>query len=256
MEDIWGMKSCNSYRHVIQCNLKGPGADKLGLNGCAREGYKGRTWKIRKEATIEKEEGHHAGVDLVVKQPLGPAWGGLTHTGKRVKAGTSKMNRYIICLDHLYLAKTIIMTRNLMTLRIWAAWSLKPPGGKLSPRIERSGYFCCSIPAYCWNTCSISNITSGLKSPKFELQIVLGVESANAIYLHCRWTEMTLKISDYLLCVYCIICLLHLLVSSGIAVEEFDGGTHHLRHLRSRNVLLGSGFCKSEVYLWGGGRVI
>ena len=80
-----------------------------------------RTWKITKEATIEKEEGHHAGVDFVVKQPLGPAWGGLTHTGKRVKAGTSKMNRYIICLDHLYLAKTIIMTRNLMTLRIWAA---------------------------------------------------------------------------------------------------------------------------------------
>ena len=34
------MKSCNSYRHVIQCNLKGPGADKLGLNGCGREGYK------------------------------------------------------------------------------------------------------------------------------------------------------------------------------------------------------------------------
>ena len=56
--------------------------------------------------------------------------------------------------------------------------------------------------------------------------------------------------------VYCIICLPHLLVSSGIAVEEFDGGTHHLRHLRSRNVLLGSGFCKSEVYLWWGHRVI
>ena len=76
--------------------------------------------KITKEATIEKEEGHHAGVDLVVKQPLGPAWGSLTHTGKRVKAETTKMNRYM-CLDQVYLAKTIIMTRNLMTLRIWAA---------------------------------------------------------------------------------------------------------------------------------------
>jgi len=41
---------------------------------------------------------------------------------------------------------------------------------------------------------------------------------------------------------YTGILLKYLLVSSGIAVEEFDGGTHHLRHLWSRNVLLGSGF--------------
>ena len=85
MEDIWGMKSCNSYRHVIQCNLKGPGADKLGLNGCGREGYKKRTWKITKEATIEKEEGHHAGVDLILEHPGGPGRGVHSQKGERVE---------------------------------------------------------------------------------------------------------------------------------------------------------------------------
>jgi len=57
------------HRHVIQCNLKGPRADKLSLN------------------SVEEEESHHASVDLVVEEPLSPARGGLAHTGKWVKAG-------------------------------------------------------------------------------------------------------------------------------------------------------------------------
>jgi len=31
-------------------------------------------------------------------------------------------------------------------------WRLYPWGGKLPPSMARLGYFCCSIPAYCWNT--------------------------------------------------------------------------------------------------------
>jgi hypothetical protein len=41
---------------------------------------------------------------------------------------------------------------------------------------------------------------------------------------------------------YTGILLKYLLVSSGVAVQEFDGGAHHLGHLGCRNILLGSGF--------------
>ena len=50
------MKSCNSYRHVIQCNLKGPGADKLGLNGCAREGYKRGHEKLQRKLPLKRKK--------------------------------------------------------------------------------------------------------------------------------------------------------------------------------------------------------
>jgi len=41
---------------------------------------------------------------------------------------------------------------------------------------------------------------------------------------------------------YTGILLKYLLVSSGVTVQEFDGGAHHLGHLGRRNILLGSGF--------------
>jgi len=41
---------------------------------------------------------------------------------------------------------------------------------------------------------------------------------------------------------YTGILLKYLLVSSGIAVEEFDGGTHHLRHLREQECPFGQRF--------------
>ena len=39
---------------------------------------------------------------------------------------------------------------------------------------------------------------------------------------------------------------IHLLVSSGVTVQEFDGWTHHLGHLGGWNILLGSSFCKQK----------
>ena len=56
MEDIIRMKWCNTYRHVIQCNLKGPGADKLGLNGCGREGYKKGHEKLERELPLKRKK--------------------------------------------------------------------------------------------------------------------------------------------------------------------------------------------------------
>ena len=44
---------------------------------------------------------------------------------------------------------------------------------------------------------------------------------------------------------------IYLLVSSGVTVQEFDGGAHHLGHLGRRNILLGSGFCTQNTSDWG-----
>ena len=149
---MW-MNPCCSYRHVIQRNLKGSSADKLSLNSWRIKASYFRSGVVLRRFTVEEEEGHHACVDLVVKQPLSPTRSRLAHTRKRVKAKeTFRLNHWQN--DKAHLARTIMMTRNLMTLRIWAVCRRNPPGGKLSPRMERSGYFCCSIPAYCWNTCN------------------------------------------------------------------------------------------------------
>ena len=58
--------------------------------------------------TIEEEESHHAGVDLVVKQPLGPGRGGLAHTGEGVEArGTGLDTRTLHCtLGHYTVHQT------------------------------------------------------------------------------------------------------------------------------------------------------
>ena len=80
------MKPCSFYRHVIQCNLKGSCADKLSLNSWRMKANYFRSLFWEKVITVEEEEGHHAGVNFVVKQPLSPARSRLTHTSKRVKA--------------------------------------------------------------------------------------------------------------------------------------------------------------------------
>ena len=58
--------------------------------------------------TIEEEESHHAGVDLVVEQPLGPGRGGLAHTGEGVEArGTGLDTRTLHCtLGHYTVHQT------------------------------------------------------------------------------------------------------------------------------------------------------
>ena len=86
-EIISWMKLCCFYRHVIQCNLKGSCADKLSLNSWRMKANYFRSLFWEKVITVEEEEGHHAGVNFVVKQPLSPARSRLTHAGKRVKAG-------------------------------------------------------------------------------------------------------------------------------------------------------------------------
>jgi len=52
----------------------------------------------------------------------------------------------------LMLARTITIMASLSTPTSCANCNLYPPGEKLSPWIASSGYFCCSMPAYCWNT--------------------------------------------------------------------------------------------------------
>jgi len=138
------------HRHVIQRNLKGSSADKLSLN------------------SVEEEEGHHACVDLVVKQPLSPTRSRLAHTRKRVKAGQ----------DH-HDDKKFDDTENL----------------------------------------------GGLQAESARGEII-STDGKVWVFL-LQYTGILLK---------------YLLVSSGVTVQEFDGGAHHLGHLGRRNILLGSGF--------------
>jgi len=61
-------------RHVVESDLKRSCTDKLSFH------------------SIEKEEGHHAGVDFIVEEPLSPAWSRLSHASKWVKAGKNHHN--------------------------------------------------------------------------------------------------------------------------------------------------------------------